>query len=109
MSDIIKIEDKSDYNVLVDNIEVLVAHAKNQLATNINNTMLETYWGIGRHIIEFEQNGKNRAEYGLGLLKNLSKDLTLRIGKGYSKSNLYNMRRLYEYYPKFQAVPGKFK
>lgn len=69
--------------------------------------MVETYWNIGKYIIEFEQKGKIKAEYGKKLLLRLSKDLKLRLGKGYSRSNLYNMRKLYELYPIFQPLAGK--
>ena len=96
-----------NYDILIGNIVNTVNNAKTKIIKNVNSTMLETYWNIGKYIIEYEQNGKIKAEYGLSLLKDISKDLTLKLGRGYSKSNIYNMRRLYEYYPKFQAVPGK--
>jgi len=96
-----------NYDILIGNIVNTVNSAKSKIIRNVNSTMLETYWNIGKYIIEYEQNGKIKAEYGLNLLKDISKDLTLKLGRGYSKSNIYNMRRLYEYYPKFQAVPGK--
>lgn len=57
--------------------------------------------------MEFEQYGNARATYGEGLLRSLSKRLTLQLGKGYGRSNLQNMRRLYLYYPKCQTVSGK--
>ncbi len=66
--------------------------------------MVETYWNIGKYIIEFEQKGNIKAEYGKQLLVRLSKDLKLRLGKGYSRSNLYNMRKMYELYPIFQPL-----
>ena len=69
--------------------------------------MVETYWNIGKYIIEFEQKGNIKAEYGKQLLVRLSKDLKLRLGKGYSRSNLYNMRKMYELYPIFQPLAGK--
>lgn len=64
-------------------------------------------WNIGKYIVEFEQNGNARAEYGSQLIPLLSKDLTLRLGSGYSRSNLANMRLLYLRFPIFQAVLGK--
>ncbi len=69
--------------------------------------MVETYWNIGKYIVEFEQKGNIKAEYGKQLLVRLSKDLKLRLGKGYSRSNLYNMRKMYELYPIFQPLAGK--
>lgn len=67
-----------------------------------------TYWKIGRHIVEFEQHGNKKAVYGETLLANLSKDLKLQHGKGFSKSNLYLMRLFYNKYPTFQTS-GKFQ
>ena len=64
--------------------------------------MTETYWQIGHDIVEFEQGGKIRADYGKALLTNLSRDLKLRHGKGFSRSNLIYMRLLYLHYPKGQ-------
>lgn len=69
--------------------------------------MVATYWQIGQQIVEFEQNGADRAEYGTELLKDLSKDLKQQYGKGFSKSNLYMMRLLYNKFPKFQTLSGK--
>ncbi len=62
--------------------------------------MTETYWGIGRDIVEFEQGGKARAEYGKNLLSSLSRDLTLRHGKGFSRSNIIRIRQFYLAFPK---------
>ena len=68
----------------------------------MNSVMTETYWQIGHDIVEFEQGGKIRADYGKALLTNLSRDLKLRHGKGFSRSNLIYMRLLYLHYPKGQ-------
>ena len=73
----------------------------------VDDTLVITNWHIGEYIVEFEQGGKTRATYGNGLLRSLSRRLTLQLGKGYSRSNLQNMRRLYLYYPKCQTVSGK--
>ncbi len=70
--------------------------------------MVETYWQIGQYIVEFEQLGKFKAEYGKALLTNLSKDLSLAHGKGFSLSNVYLMRLFFIKYPIFQTVSGKF-
>ncbi|NCP52392.1 MAG: DUF1016 domain-containing protein [Flavobacteriales bacterium] len=69
--------------------------------------MLHVYWQIGREIIEFEQGGKLKAEYGKQLLINLAKDLTYNHGQGFSRSNLQYMRLLYQYYPICQTLSGK--
>ena len=68
----------------------------------VNTHLTETNWQIGHDIVEFEQGGRIRADYGKALLANLSRDLTLRHGKGFSRSNLVYMRLLYLLYPKGQ-------
>lgn len=93
--------------MLIINIENTVANAKASIATNVNQVMVQTYWLIGRYIVEYEQGGNVKAEYGKQLLRQLSRDLTLRLGRGYSHSNLSNMRKFYNYYPIFQTVSGK--
>jgi predicted nuclease of restriction endonuclease-like (RecB) superfamily len=65
----------------------------------INKYHLDTYWQIGQYIVEFEQGGKAKAEYGKGLIENLSKDLSLLHGRGFSLSNLKRMRQFYLVYP----------
>lgn len=107
MNEPIEIENNKDYEDLIKSIENVVSNSKNKIANTINDTIVETYWNIGKYIIEFEQKGKIKAEYGKQLLVSLSKDLKLRLGKGYSRSNLYNMRKLYELYPIFQPLAGK--
>lgn len=107
MNEPIELENNKDYESLIKSIESVVSSAKDKIANTINDTMVETYWNIGKYIIEFEQKGKIKAEYGKQLLVRLSKDLKLRLGKGFSRSNLYNMRKLYELYPIFQPLAGK--
>lgn len=67
----------------------------------VNSIMVETYWKIGQRIVEEEQGGSSRAEYGTKLIENLSKYLTDTFGKGFSEANLKNMRQFYLVYPKF--------
>jgi len=95
------------YDLLIQQISSLVHDAKRHVATTINRVLIETYWNIGKYIIEFEQDGSARAKYGDRLLVKLSNDLTTQLGKGFSKSNLFNMRLFYIQFPIFQAVPGK--
>jgi hypothetical protein len=76
-------------------------------AEAVNTELVKANWEIGRHIIEFEQHGHERAEYGSDLLARLSKDLKLRFGKGFGRRNVLDMRRFYPAYPKWQAVPAK--
>jgi hypothetical protein len=95
------------YPELIDRISDCLTQGKVQAARQVNSVLLETYWQIGRYIIEFEQSGQNRAEYGSRLLKMLAKDLKEPLGKGFSRSNLQSMRLLYLAYPICQTVSGK--
>ena len=95
------------YNELLKGISGIYASAQEQVARSVNTFMVNTYWEIGRHIVEFEQGGSIKAAYGTTLLENLSHDLALLHGKGFSRSNLYNMRLFYLRYPIFQKPSGK--
>ncbi|WNZ44052.1 PDDEXK nuclease domain-containing protein [Leptolyngbya boryana CZ1] len=70
----------------------------------VNTQLVETYWEIGRYIVEFEQQGEAKAEYSKALLTNLSKDLTIRLGKGFSRSNLTRFRQFYLVHPNCATV-----
>ena len=97
----------SAFEKMISDIELLVNASKNELATSINKVMTVTYWSIGKYIVEFEQNGNAKAEYGKNLLSTISKELTLRLGKGYSRPNLNNMRKFYLKYSNCQTVSEK--
>ena len=84
-----------DFRDLIDGIEVLLEAARRTSARSVNAVMTATYWEIGRRIVEFEQGGKKRAQYGKKLLKNLSAKLTERFGKGFSQDNLERFRLFY--------------
>lgn len=94
---------KHKYNDLLKNIGSAIETGRSNSLSALNEQILLTYWEIGRHIVEFEQHGKQRAEYGVQLLRELSKDLKLRYGKGFGLSNLQYMRLFYIKYPKFQT------
>lgn len=84
-----------DYTGLLGGIGELLEAARRASARAVNAFMTATYWEVGRRIVEFEQHGKERAEYGRELLKLLSQDLTSRFGRGFSIDNLENMRLFY--------------
>ena len=84
------------YQSLLDRISEVYTSGQGRALQSVNNVITETYWQIGHDIVEFEQGGKIRADYGKALLSTLSRDLTLRHGKGFSRSNLINMRLLLE-------------
>lgn len=96
--------ENTGYSQLVNDIGTMLSDARKQLAVAVNNVLVETYWNIGKHIVEYEQNGNERAEYGSGLLNRLSRDLTERYGRGFSKSNILYMRKFYMVFPKSETV-----
>jgi hypothetical protein len=89
----------STYQGLVNQISETYAQGQRQAVIVVNSHLVDTYWKVGRDIVEFEQNGQDRAIYGSRLLENLSKDLSLRHGKGFSLSNMKRMRQFYTVYP----------
>lgn len=97
----------SEYVRLVSQISDLWEDAKNKAVLAVNTELLDANWQTGRYIVEFEQHGNVKAEYGKQLLTNLSRDLTRLKGKGYSRSNLFNMRLFYVRFPKIQTVSGQ--
>lgn len=94
-------------NQLADNIANVIYAAKNKVAQTINVSLVNAYWEIGRYIVEFEQQGSTKAKYGSGLLSSLSRLLSLKLGKGYSRPNLNNMRKFYLRYPNCQTLSNK--
>ena len=97
----------SEYVRLVSLITCVWDKAKEKAALAVNTELLDASWETGRYIVECEQHGNVKAEYGKQLLTNLSKDLTKLRGKGYSRSNLFNMRLFYVRFPKIQTVSGQ--
>lgn len=92
---------------IYSSIKALMDNARNSVAREVNNILIQTYWEIGRIIVEEEQGNSDRAEYGKQLVTDLSKRLTKEYGKGFSKSNLFNMRNFYLSFPIFQTLSGK--
>lgn len=97
----------SGYARLVESIGGLIDAARQRVAQTVNAEMVRLYWGIGRHIVEYEQGGSDRAKYGARLLEHLSPDLTQWYGRGFSTTNLKYMRMLYEAFPIRQALPDE--
>nr|WP_314838855.1 PDDEXK nuclease domain-containing protein [uncultured Flavobacterium sp.] len=91
-------EEKLKNKVLFSQVVELLQNARTQVLRTVNSTMVYTYFEIGRMIVEEEQNGKDRAEYGKQLLKGLSKELTTEFGKGFSVENLERIRKFYTIY-----------
>jgi len=89
----------SQDNELLDSVRELLAQSRQKIVTAVNTVMVQTYWQIGHLIVEHEQQGQSRAEYGKALLTELSKSLTAEFGKGFDTSNLRYMRLVYLAFP----------
>ena len=89
----------NSYQNLLVRISDIYKDGQKAAAIAVNTNLVNTYWHIGQYIVEFEQEGNLKAEYGKGLLQKLPKDLTLSHGKGFSQSNLKRMRQFYLVYP----------
>ena len=88
-----------NYRTLLEQISDTYTQGRVRAMQAVNDQLISTYWQVGRHIVEFEQGGKIRASYGAALLASLAKDLSLRHGKGFSRSNLVRIRQFYQAYP----------
>ena len=91
------------YQAVYGDVSNIIDAAKDTAARSVNAAMTTAYWLIGHRIVEFEQSGEERAEYGTALIESLAEDLTGRFGRGFSRQNLQNMRLFYLAYP-----PGQF-
>jgi predicted nuclease of restriction endonuclease-like (RecB) superfamily len=87
------------YDAMLDRVVGLIDEARHASARSVNALMTATYWLIGRHIVEFEQGGKTRAEYGEELLQRLANDLGVRFGRGFSYPNVNKFRQFYLAFP----------
>ena len=97
----------ADNNILqplIENISMAINDARRKVASHINTTMTQAYWQIGKYIVEYEQGGQAKVAYGASTLTELSRQLTVRFGRGFSRPNLVNMRKFYLLYPNCQTV-----
>jgi len=97
----------TDYQSLLISISQRYEQGRANIAAYVNTKIVNTYWQIGQYIVVFEQGGNAKATYGKALLENLSKDLSLAYGKGFSRSNLNYMRLFYQRFPICEEVPHK--
>jgi predicted nuclease of restriction endonuclease-like (RecB) superfamily len=95
------------YSSLINNISLILEQGRKQAYQAVNSILVRTYWEIGKQIVEYEQKGKEKAEYGSALLEHLSTDLTKRFKKGFSVDNLENMRRFYISFPNSETLSRK--
>ena len=98
--------EKSYYN-LIESIGLTLQKRRENAIQAVHHELLAANWEIGKYIVEFEQNGNEKAEYGSSLLARLSKDLKTQFGKGFSQSKIYLCRKFYLDYPIFPTLSGK--
>jgi predicted nuclease of restriction endonuclease-like (RecB) superfamily len=94
------------YEAVLADVVRLIEAGRSAAARSVNAVMTASYWGIGRRIVEHEQGGKRRAEYGTALIERLAADLTARCGRGYGKRNLFQMRAFYLTYSDIVQTPS---
>lgn len=92
---------------LYANIHQILSKARQHIASTVNTTLLDAYWQIGRHIVEYEQKGNSKSTYGDALLKTLSTRLIAEFGKGFTADNLRRMRQFYKCFPICDTVCHK--
>ena len=95
------------YIQLLNSIGITIEQARQNAIKDVNTELVKANWEIGRHIVEYEQHGQERAEYGSKLLTKLSKDLKQLYGRGFGRRNILDMRRFYLGYQKWQTVSAK--
>ncbi len=95
------------YQELLERISSRYIQGQAQAIRSVNESLIDTNWNIGKYIVEYEQEGNPKAKYGSKLLENLSRDLGLRHGRGFSRSNLNYMRLLYLHYPICEKLSHK--
>ena len=105
-----KLSKSNKYFALVTDLASLIDQGRRTAVRYVNTALVTTYWLVGRRIVEYEQKGKERAEYGEALLERLAKDLTKKSGKGFARENLRLMRQFFLAYQQTQisqTVSGK--
>ncbi len=108
--DIAKTENLNpEYKDLLDRISHRYVEGQAQAIRSVNEFLVDTNWNIGKYIVEYEQEGSTRAKYGSKLLENLSRDLTLRHGRGFSRSNLNYMRLFNLRFPIWEKLSRKLE
>ena len=93
-----------DYGNFPDRVSAIFAQARSRAIRDINLTQIMAYLEIGKEIVEFEQKGKSRGEYGEKLIERLSEDMSKKFGRGFSPTNLKMMRLFYQLFPIRQTL-----
>ena len=92
-------EENAPYQAVFGDVSKIIDAARESAVRSVNAAMTAAYWLVGRRIVEFEQSGEERAEYGAALIERLAEDLTGRFDRGFSRQNVQNMRLFYLSYP----------
>jgi len=92
---------------LIENLKSIIISSRVEIVQSVNTVMVQTYWNIGKSLVEDEQQGNTRAEYGKQQLNQISKVLTKEFGKGFDSRNLRNMRQFYLTFPIWNSVSTK--
>jgi len=95
---------EQDIGNLISNLRQIILDARQKVLHAVDTVQVSTCWSLGRHIIEFEQDGAHRAAYGKHLLSDLAEKLTFEFGKGFDASNLYKMSQFYRLFPFLDAL-----
>jgi len=93
-------------NILYNDAVSIIETGRKRVVESIYNETTKSYYALGKLIVEKEQDGKDKAEYGKSVIQNLSKRLTIKYGKGFSSSTLWDCQKFYK---KLQSVTGEFK
>ena len=101
--DIINLTQANNASYIAE-IKGILSSARNKAYHAINSAMIEAYWQIGRRIVEEEQHGKERADYGTYIVKTLSKELTAEFGKGFSERSIRQFRQFYQMFPELEIM-----
>ena len=98
----------TNFSQVVNDIKQIIDTGRNAAYAAVDATMIATYWNIGRRIVEEEQHGQERAQYGKELIKTLAKELTHEYGSGYSDRYLRAFRQFYLVMPNYQIWKSRF-
>lgn len=98
-----------NYQQIISDVKQIIINGRNMAYNAVNSALLLTYWNIGKRIVENEQKGKQRADYGRQLIKTLSRELTADFGKGFSERNLADFRKFYQLFPDEQILQTRLQ
>ncbi len=96
-----------EYNNLIENIKDIIQSARKNIAVNVNHKLIATYWRIGKEIVNNEQQNNIDSKSARQVILQLSKQLIKEFGKGFSRANLFNMRKFYIEFPNVQTLSGQ--